>query len=101
MLISQGNEVALTKRNKSGLLVLNLGGNEIGSEGCEYLSQAKWPNLTNLDLAGNNISSEGVMWICKSNWPLLNKLSLGTFVMFRLQPNQQRRMPRIMQSEMG
>jgi hypothetical protein len=56
------------------LLALNLGLNQIGSEGCEYLSQAKWPNLMQLDLAGNNISSEGVKWICKSNWPLLQLL---------------------------
>jgi hypothetical protein len=63
--------VALTKRDKAGLLALNLGYNQIGSEGCEYLSQAKWPNLTELDLPANNITSEGVKWICKSNWLLL------------------------------
>jgi hypothetical protein len=73
----------------------------MGSEGCQYLSQAKWPNLTHLDLPANNITSEGVKQLCKSNWPLLKLLDLGTFAMFRTQPNQQRRMPRIMQSQMG
>jgi hypothetical protein len=52
----------------AGLLALNLGSNQIGSKGCEYLSQAKWPNLTHSDLSENNISSEGVKWIYKSNW---------------------------------
>ena len=61
--------MALTKRDISGLLALNLEQNQIGSKGCEYLSQAKWPNLTHLYLSENNIMSEGVKWICKSNWP--------------------------------
>ncbi len=75
--------MALTVKNITGLLALNLGGNQIGSEGCEYLSQAKWPNLMLLDLPKNNIMSEGTKWICKSNWPQLKILYLCTFVMFR------------------
>ncbi len=63
--------MALTLIDTTELLALNLGFNQIGSEGCQYLSQAKWPNLIQLGLAGNNISSEGVKWICKSNWPKL------------------------------
>ncbi len=77
--------MALTERYTAGLLALNLGRNQIGSEGCEYLSQAKWPNLAHLDLTGNNIMSEEANWICKSNWPLLSMLILGKFVMFRFQ----------------
>jgi hypothetical protein len=61
--------MALTKRYTAGLLALNLERNQIGSEGCEYLSQAKWPNFTHLELSQNNIMSEGVKCICKSNWP--------------------------------
>ena len=61
--------MALTKRVISGLLALNLGQNQIRDKGCEYLSQAKWPNLTHLYLLKNNIMSEGVKWICKYNWP--------------------------------
>ena len=61
--------MALTKKYITGLLALNLWYSEIGSKGCEYLSQAKWPYLTNLHLMQNNIMSEGVKWICKSNWP--------------------------------
>ena len=61
--------VAITKRDITVLLSLNLGRNQIGSKGCEYLSHSKWANLTHLDLIKNNISSEGVKWICKSNWP--------------------------------
>ena len=53
----------------AGLLALNLDRNQIGSKGCEYLIQAKWPNLTILLLSENNITSEGVKWIYKSNWP--------------------------------
>ncbi len=75
--------MALTKNDKAGLLALNLGLNQIGSKGCEYLSQAKWPNLTLLYLSENNILSEGVKQLCKSNWPLLEVLYLSTFVMFR------------------
>ena len=71
----------------AGLLALNVGRNQIGSEGCEYLSQAKWPNLTHLHLSHNNIMIEGVKWICKSNWPLLRFLWLGTFVIFSFQPD--------------
>ncbi len=52
--------MALAVKDISELLVLNLGHNKIGSEGCEYLSQAKWPSLTHLDLILNNITSEGV-----------------------------------------
>ncbi len=63
--------MALTKRDMARLLALNLGGNEIGSKGCEYLNQGKWPNLTYLYLSHNNVMSEGVKWICKANWPLL------------------------------
>ncbi len=59
--------MALTIRDKPGLLSLNLERNQIGSEGCKYLSQAKWSNLTHLYLPNNNIMSEGVKWICKSN----------------------------------
>ncbi len=79
--------MALTNIYITGLIVFNLGGNQIGSEGCKYLSQAKWPNLTHLSLPNNNIMSEGVKWICKSDWPLLIVLWLGTFLIFRLQPN--------------
>ncbi len=75
--------MALTLIDITGLLALNLGFNQIGSEGCEYLSQAKWPSLTHLDLSQNNIMSEGVKWICKFNWPQLQLLRIGTFVMFR------------------
>ena len=63
--------MALTKKYMAGLLAINLASNEIGNEGCEYLSQAKWPNLTCLNLSKNSIMSEGVKWICKANWPLL------------------------------
>ena len=79
--------MAQTKNYITGLLALNLGSNEIGSKGCEYLSQAKWANLTHLFLFQDNISSEGVKWICKSNWPQLQLLHLGKFVIFRFQPN--------------
>ena len=61
--------MALTVKDITGLLELNLGYNHISSKVCEYLSQAKWSNLTHLDLMQNNIMSEGVKWICKSNWP--------------------------------
>ena len=61
--------MALTKKYMAGLLSLNLEYNQIGSKGCDYLSQAKWLNLTNLLLSKNNITSEGVKWICKTNWP--------------------------------
>ncbi len=79
--------MALTLKIITELLALNLGDNQIGSEGCEYLSQAKWPSLAHLGLSHNNIMSEGVKWILKSNWPLLEVLWLGTFVIFRFQPN--------------
>ena len=79
--------MALTKKYITVLIALYLGYNQIGSEGCEYLSQAKWPNLTHLCLPKNNIMSEGVKWICKSNWPQLQLLRLGTFVIFRWQLN--------------
>ena len=79
--------MALTIKDITGLLVINLGYNQIGSKGCEYLSQANWPNLKYLHLNRNNILSEGVKWICKSNWPLLIYLRLCTFVMFRFKPN--------------
>ncbi len=75
--------MALTIKDKSGLLALNLGLNQIESKGVEYLSQAKWSKLTHLYLKKNNISSEGVKWICKSNWPQLKIFSLCTFVIFR------------------
>ena len=63
--------MALTVKNIAGLLALNLGSNQIGSKGCEYLCQVKWPYLTYLDLSENIIMSEGVKWACKSNWPSL------------------------------
>ncbi len=63
--------MALALKDITWLLALYLGFNQIGSEGCEYLSQAKWPNLTHLQLMKNNIMAEGVKHLCKSNWPLL------------------------------
>ncbi len=69
MQVFERGKVALTIKVVAGLLALNLGGNDIGSKGCEYLSQAKWPNLTHLYLTQNKIMSEGVKWICKFNWP--------------------------------
>ena len=92
--------MALTVKDITGLSAFNLGGNQIGRKGCEYLSQAKWPNLTHLYLPKNNIMSEGVKWICKSNWHSLEVLYLRTFLIFRFQPNWERRVPRIMQSKM-
>ena len=80
--------MARTKKYITGLLLPHLGFNHIGSKGCEYLSQAKWPSLTRLHLTENSIMSEGVRWICKSNWPLLEKLFLCTFVIFSFQPNR-------------
>ncbi len=79
--------MALTESIKSGLVLLDLEYNQIGSEGCEYLSQTKWPNLKYLYLSNNNITSEGVKQLCKSNWPLLEQLSLCTLVIFRFKPN--------------
>jgi hypothetical protein len=79
--------VALTIIDISGLLSVYLELNQIGSEGCKYLSKAKWPNLTHLYLSHNNIISEGVKWICKSNWSKLQLLCIGTFVIFRFQPD--------------
>ena len=61
-------------KDMAGLLAFNLELNQIGSKGCEYLSQAKWPNLTHLYLMQNSVMSEGVKWICKSNWPQLQIL---------------------------
>ena len=52
--------MALTKKYITVLIALNLGYNQIGSEGCEYLSQAKWPNLNYLHLIHNEIMNEGV-----------------------------------------
>lgn len=46
----------------------NLGGNQIGNEGCKYLSQSKWAYLKELSLNQNIISSEGVKHLCKANW---------------------------------
>ncbi len=60
--------MALSVKYITGLLSLNLGYNQIGSKGCEYLSHAKWPNLAHLNLSENNIMSEGVKQLCKSNW---------------------------------
>jgi hypothetical protein len=79
--------VALTKKYMAWLLSHNLEYNPIGSKGCEYLSQAKWPNLTHLYLSHNNIMSEEANWICKSNWTKLIYLRLCTFMIFRFQPN--------------
>ncbi len=61
--------MALTKRDNTALLAFNLELNQIGNKGCEYLSQAKWLNLTHLNLTSNNIMGEGVKHLCKSNWP--------------------------------
>ncbi len=61
--------MALTIKYMAWLLSLNLGFNQIGSIGCEYLIQAKWPKLTYLGLSENNILSEGVKHLCKANWP--------------------------------
>ncbi len=49
--------MALALKDITALLAFNLEGNQIGSEGCEYLSQAKWPNLKYLNLSQNNIMS--------------------------------------------
>ena len=93
--------MALTVKIILVLLALNLGGNEIGNVGCEFLSQSKWNRLNYLQLYRNNISSEGVRQLCKSHWPYLKYLLLGTFWMFRIQSNREQRLPLIMQRKMG
>ena len=45
MQIHQLNTMAQTVKDITGLISLNLEYNQIGSEGCEYLSQAKWAHL--------------------------------------------------------
>jgi hypothetical protein len=58
--------MALTFKDFTVLLALNLGHNQIGSEGCEYLSQVEYLNLSK-----NDIQSEDVKQLIDSNWPLL------------------------------
>ena len=45
MQIHQSSAMALTVTDSTGLLSLNLGINQIGSKGCQFLSEAHWPNL--------------------------------------------------------
>ena len=67
MQIYQSSTMALIAKDSSQFISLNLGINQIGSKGCQFLSQAHWLNLQNL--SSNTISSEAVKYLCKSNWP--------------------------------
>ncbi len=56
----------------------------IGNSGCEYLSKAKWKNMTTLDLCmlfqlnldDNNIGDEGCEYLSKADWKHLTILNL-------------------------
>ena len=61
--------MALTTKDITEFLFLNLGENYIGNKGCVFLSQALWPNMDYLDLYLNNITSEGVKNLIESDWP--------------------------------
>ena len=76
--------MALTTKDITEFLFLNLGENYIGNKGCVFLSQALWPKMDYLDLYLNNITSEGVNNLFESDWPWLKYLYLSTFVMIRL-----------------
>jgi hypothetical protein len=67
MQIPQPSKMALIAKDRSQFISLNLDINQIGSKGCQFLSQSHWPNLKILDLSSNNITSEGIKKLCKSN----------------------------------
>ena len=70
MQIYQPSTMAQTVKDIAELLSLNLGYNEIGSKGYEFLSQAKWAHFKSLELLSNNIRNEGVKHLRKGNWLL-------------------------------
>lgn len=47
------------------LEIFNIGSNNIGSKGCEYIAEALkfWHVISELDLSRNNIGSEGSIYI--------------------------------------
>ena len=83
MQILQPSAMALTAKDISWFIFLHLVGNQIRNEGCELISQAKWPLIEILNLGVNNISSEGIKHLCKANWPQLKTLSLSKVLVFR------------------
>ena len=46
----------------------NLGENNIGDKGCQYLVLAKFPFLKDLNLDKNNIGKEGCLLLSTSIW---------------------------------
>ena len=69
------------------LYLIKLDDNNIGDAGCEYLSKAKWTNLTQLnlsiiliDLESNKISDVGCEFLTKTKWENLTLLDLGIFM---------------------
>ncbi len=55
--------MAFTKENKPLSSLYYLDENEIGNDGCDYLSRADWPLLKILILSKNKIESDGVRFL--------------------------------------
>ncbi len=49
--------MALTTIDIPQFVSLNLGGNQIGNKGCEFLGEAKWPILHQLFICENIIKN--------------------------------------------
>lgn len=67
--------------------------NNIEDEGCEYLLQANWPQLTKIRLGSlnnilgkNEITNVGCKSLGKSHWKKLLMISLGISCIFSPQP---------------
>ena len=60
--------MALAAKDLARLYENNLGGNQIGEKGCEFLTKSNWCCLKILGLSSNNIEIKGLKHLCQSNW---------------------------------
>ncbi len=65
--VGKKTALALAKANLSSLISLNLGFNNLGSEGLKILFTAYLPNLTNLNLTGSNLGKTASSFFAQLN----------------------------------
>ncbi len=72
---------------------LSIAHNNIGDVGVQYLSKAKWHNLTilylgillNVSIESNKIGDDGVSYLINGNWRNLTQLNLRIHIIIYIQ----------------
>ncbi len=67
------------------MFYLKVENNQITDQGCKWLAERNWPQLTAINLSSlylkvgtNQITDQGCKWLAEGNWPQLTTIALGS-----------------------